>query len=187
MEGDRVNDILYHNVTLAEPLARSLAGSGFLERVEDAAFIVAGEFEHPGDHDRRVAAEQEGCAGLYLNVRVGAATPEIRDPFGTRDGEVLPGGTTNIVLDARTLEHKRELLSVAGTIRSCSAAIGYQTGTATTVCSTALSRQVSASCHTGPSWPVSGSGAIARQACPGPAPDRHGRPAARRRNWPGRA
>ena len=140
MEGDRVNDIIYHNVTLAEPLARSLAGSGFLERVEDPAFIVAGEFEHPRVHHHLVSAELEGGAGLYLIVRVGADIPKIRDPFGTRDGEALPGGTINIVLHARRLEHKREFLSLAGTIRSCSAGIGYQTGTATTVCTTALSR-----------------------------------------------
>lgn len=43
--------------------------------------------------------------------------------YGTRDGEIVPGGTTNIVLDARTLERKREFRSLAGTIRNCSGGI----------------------------------------------------------------
>lgn len=40
--------------------------------------------------------------------------------YGTRDGQVVPGGTTHIVLDAGTLERKREFRSLAGTIRNCS-------------------------------------------------------------------
>ena len=36
---------------------------------------------------------------------------------------VLPGGTTTIVLDAATLERKREYRSLAGTIRNCSGGI----------------------------------------------------------------
>ena len=43
--------------------------------------------------------------------------------YGTRDGQVVPGGTTNIVVDARTLERKREFRSLAGTIRNCSGGI----------------------------------------------------------------
>ena len=43
--------------------------------------------------------------------------------FGTRNGEIVPGGTTNIVLDAATLEVKREFRSLAGTIRNCSGGI----------------------------------------------------------------
>ena len=43
--------------------------------------------------------------------------------FGTRDGEVVPGGTTNIVLDARTLDVKREFRTLAGTIRNCSGGV----------------------------------------------------------------
>lgn len=43
--------------------------------------------------------------------------------FGTRNGEIVPGGTTNIVLDARTLEVKREFRSLGGTIRNCSGGI----------------------------------------------------------------
>ena len=36
---------------------------------------------------------------------------------------VLPGGTTHIVLDARTMETKREFRSLAGTIRNCSGGV----------------------------------------------------------------
>ena len=43
--------------------------------------------------------------------------------FGTRDGAIVPGGTTSIVLDATTLEVKREFRSLAGTIRNCSGGI----------------------------------------------------------------
>lgn len=43
--------------------------------------------------------------------------------YGTRNGEVVPGGTTNIVLDARTLQVKRQFRSLAGTIRNCSGGV----------------------------------------------------------------
>ncbi|WP_370178241.1 alkaline phosphatase PhoX [Alteriqipengyuania sp.] len=43
--------------------------------------------------------------------------------FGTRNGEIVPGGTTNIVLDAATLEVKREFRSLGGTIRNCSGGV----------------------------------------------------------------
>ena len=43
--------------------------------------------------------------------------------FGTRNGKIVPGGTTNIVLDARTLEIKRQFRSLGGTIRNCSGGV----------------------------------------------------------------
>lgn len=43
--------------------------------------------------------------------------------FGTHNGNIVPGGTTNIVLDAATLEVKREFRSLGGTIRNCSGGI----------------------------------------------------------------
>ncbi len=43
--------------------------------------------------------------------------------FGTRNGEIVPGGTTNIVLDADTLEVKRQLRTLGGTIRNCSGGV----------------------------------------------------------------
>lgn len=39
--------------------------------------------------------------------------------YGTRNGEILPGGTTTIVLDAQTLAIKRQFRSLGGTIRNC--------------------------------------------------------------------
>ncbi len=43
--------------------------------------------------------------------------------YGTRDGTIVPGGTTNIVLDARTLAVKRQFRSLGGTIRNCSGGV----------------------------------------------------------------
>lgn len=43
--------------------------------------------------------------------------------FGTRNGEILPGGTTNIVLDAESLGVKRQFRSLGGTIRNCSGGV----------------------------------------------------------------
>ncbi|KWV90761.1 alkaline phosphatase PhoX [Erythrobacter sp. YT30] len=43
--------------------------------------------------------------------------------FGTRNGTVVPGGTTNIVLDAETLEVKRQFRTLGGTIRNCSGGV----------------------------------------------------------------
>lgn len=43
--------------------------------------------------------------------------------FGTRNGEIVPGGTTNIVLDAKTLEVKRQFRTLGGTIRNCSGGV----------------------------------------------------------------
>ena len=42
---------------------------------------------------------------------------------GTHLGKIVPGGTTNIVLDAQTLEVKRQFRSLGGTIRNCSGGI----------------------------------------------------------------
>ncbi|WP_284126634.1 alkaline phosphatase PhoX [Parerythrobacter aestuarii] len=39
------------------------------------------------------------------------------------DGKVFPGGTTNVVLDAESLEVKRQFRSLAGTMRNCSGGI----------------------------------------------------------------
>lgn len=43
--------------------------------------------------------------------------------FGTHNGNILPGGTTNIVLDASTLKVKRQFRSLGGTIRNCSGGV----------------------------------------------------------------
>lgn len=43
--------------------------------------------------------------------------------YGTRDGTIVPGGTTTIVLDAQTLAVEQEYRSLAGTIRNCSGGV----------------------------------------------------------------
>jgi secreted PhoX family phosphatase len=43
--------------------------------------------------------------------------------FGRKDGVFIAGGTTNIVLDAKTLQVKRQFRSLGGTIRNCSGGI----------------------------------------------------------------
>lgn len=43
--------------------------------------------------------------------------------FGTRNGQIVPGGTTNIVLDAKTLDVKRQFRTLGGTIRNCSGGV----------------------------------------------------------------
>jgi secreted PhoX family phosphatase len=43
--------------------------------------------------------------------------------FGKRNGVFVPGGTTNIVLDASTLAVKRQFRSLGGTIRNCSGGV----------------------------------------------------------------
>ena len=45
---------------------------------------------------------------------------DLASGFGRRDGAIVPGGTTNPVLDATTLAPKREFRTLAGTIRNCS-------------------------------------------------------------------
>ncbi len=43
--------------------------------------------------------------------------------YGKRNGEFVPGGTTTIVLDAATLQVKRQFRSLGGTIRNCSGGV----------------------------------------------------------------
>lgn len=43
--------------------------------------------------------------------------------FGKRNGKLVPGGTTNIVLDAQTLQVERQFRSLGGTIRNCAGGI----------------------------------------------------------------
>ena len=48
---------------------------------------------------------------------------QLAEGYGTRHGEVLPGGTTHIRLDAKTLQVETQFRSLAGTIRNCSGGI----------------------------------------------------------------
>ena len=57
-----------------------------------------------------------------LQPRHDAGGP-IAKGFGKRNGEFVPGGTTTIVLDAATLNVKRQFRSLGGTIRNCSGGV----------------------------------------------------------------
>ncbi len=48
---------------------------------------------------------------------------KIAKGFGKRNGAFVPGGTTTIVLDAATLNVKRQFRSLGGTIRNCSGGV----------------------------------------------------------------
>ena len=57
-----------------------------------------------------------------LQPRHDAGGP-IAKGFGKRNGQFVPGGTTTIVLDAGTLQVKRQFRSLGGTIRNCSGGV----------------------------------------------------------------
>lgn len=57
-----------------------------------------------------------------LQPRHDAGGP-IAKGFGKRNGEFVPGGTTTIVLDAKSLQVKRQFRSLGGTIRNCSGGV----------------------------------------------------------------
>jgi len=48
---------------------------------------------------------------------------ELSMGFGTRNGQVLPGGTTHLVLDAQSLAVRRQYRSLSGTIRNCAGGV----------------------------------------------------------------
>ncbi len=57
-----------------------------------------------------------------LNTQHASGGP-IAKGYGKRDGVFVPGGTTTIVLDAKTLAVKRQFRSLGGTIRNCAGGI----------------------------------------------------------------
>jgi secreted PhoX family phosphatase len=57
-----------------------------------------------------------------LQPRHDAGGP-IATGFGKRNGQFVPGGTTTIVLDAKTLAVKQQFRSLGGTIRNCSGGV----------------------------------------------------------------
>ncbi|WP_327078641.1 alkaline phosphatase PhoX [Altererythrobacter xiamenensis] len=53
-----------------------------------------------------------------------AASGKLSEGFDRNDsGEILPGGTTNLILDAKTLKVKGEFRTLAGTIRNCAGGV----------------------------------------------------------------
>ncbi len=73
--------------------------------------------------------KDEGENGEIALVRNHELQPQhdaggpIATGFGKRNGTFVPGGTTNIVLDAKTLAVKRQFRSLGGTIRNCSGGV----------------------------------------------------------------
>lgn len=67
------------------------------------------------NHELKVCEMAEGPAGK----------PGLRDrpAYDHVDGAALPGGTTTMILDARTLALESQYLSLAGTIRNCAGGI----------------------------------------------------------------
>ena len=47
----------------------------------------------------------------------------LRHGYGTQEGAIVPGGTTTLVLDTKTLALEKEYRSLAGTIRNCSGGV----------------------------------------------------------------
>jgi len=67
-------------------------------------------------------AMPDGTVVLVRNhelVPTDAAGGRIAHGYGTRNGEIVPGGTTHLVLDGETLQVKKQFRSLGGTIRNC--------------------------------------------------------------------
>lgn len=105
--------------------------AGFIDLPQGFSYRILSKLGDRMDDGGSVpdAADGMGCfdigGGKLVLVRNHELMPgqDIGDPlpkgFGKRDGLVLPGGTTNIVLDARTLAVEKQFRSLAGTIRNC--------------------------------------------------------------------
>lgn len=61
------------------------------------------------NHELRIGADGGGISGAAFDV--------------STDGTILPGGTTTLVLDPRTLAVERQFRSLSGTIRNCAGGI----------------------------------------------------------------
>ena len=108
---------------------------GFLDLPEGFSYRVLSSLGDSMDDGGTVPdnADGMGCFSLSPDeitlVRNHELRPDadsggpIAQGFGTRNGQYVPGGTTNIVLDAETLEVKRQFRSLGGTIRNCSGGV----------------------------------------------------------------
>ena len=115
------------------PLVRDPAG--LLDLAEGFTYRVLSRLGNPMSDGGTVPDKADGMGCLDLGdgrialVRNHELVPSDEDGgaiaagFGTKEGRVLPGGTTHIVLDAQTLEVEREFRSLGGTIRNCSGGI----------------------------------------------------------------
>lgn len=109
--------------------------AGFLDLPEGFSYRVISRLGDAMDDGGTVPdrADGMGCFDLgngeialvrnhELQPRHDAGGP-IAKGFGKRNGVFVPGGTTTIVLDAATLQVKRQFRSLGGTIRNCSGGV----------------------------------------------------------------
>jgi uncharacterized protein len=109
--------------------------AGFLDLPEGFSYRVISRLGDTMDDGGTVPdrADGMGCFDLgggeialvrnhELQPRHDAGGP-IAKGFGKREGAFVPGGTTTIVLDAKTLQVKRQFRSLGGTIRNCSGGV----------------------------------------------------------------
>jgi len=109
--------------------------AGFLDLPEGFSYRVLSRLGDTMDDGGTVPdrADGMGCFDLgngeialvrnhELQPRHNAGGP-IAKGFGKKDGVFVPGGTTTIVLDAATLQVKRQFRSLGGTIRNCSGGV----------------------------------------------------------------
>lgn len=109
--------------------------AGFLDLPEGFSYRVISRLGDAMDDGGTVPdrADGMGCFdignGEIALVRNHELQPQhdaggpIAKGFGKRNGDFVPGGTTNIVLDAATLTVKRQFRSLGGTIRNCSGGV----------------------------------------------------------------
>lgn len=109
--------------------------AGFLDLPEGFSYRVISRLGDAMDDGGTVPdrADGMGCFDLgngeialvrnhELQPRHDAGGP-IAKGFGKRNGAFVPGGTTTIVLDAASLQLKRQFRSLGGTIRNCSGGV----------------------------------------------------------------
>jgi hypothetical protein len=109
--------------------------AGFLDLPEGFSYRVISRLGDAMDDGGTVPdrADGMGCFDLgngeialvrnhELQPRHAAGGP-IAKGYGKREGVFVPGGTTTIVLDAKTLQVKRQFRSLGGTIRNCSGGV----------------------------------------------------------------
>ena len=109
--------------------------AGFLDLPEGFSYRVISRLGDAMDDGGTVPdrADGMGCFDLgngeialvrnhELQPRHDAGGP-IAKGFGKRNGVFVPGGTTTIVLNAATLQVKRQFRSLGGTIRNCSGGV----------------------------------------------------------------
>lgn len=109
--------------------------AGFLDLPEGFSYRVLSRLGDKMDDGGTVPdrADGMGCFDLgggeialvrnhELQPKHNAGGP-IAKGFGKKDGAFVPGGTTTIVLDAASLQVKRQFRSLGGTIRNCSGGV----------------------------------------------------------------